>query len=108
MYDVSCHCEPATGSHPPTLQLVLEVTGHASPEEWLYEVGLRGQGVIVDVGAAIADGAQVSVTPAALIYQSGILRLGQSIPSFRQLEPLLEPVSLSLPPSENEREVTDA
>lgn len=96
------------GRIPPTLQVILEVTGHNAPEEWLEDVGLRGQGVIVDVDAAIADGLHLSVTPAAVIYQAGVLRMAQTIPSFRQLEPLLAPSSLSLLSRESEREVTDA
>jgi hypothetical protein len=96
------------GRIPSTLQVILEVTGHGAPEEWLDDVGLRGQGVIVDVESAIADGLQLSITPAAVIYQRGTLRMAQTIPSYRQLEPLLKPSSLSLLSPGSEREVTDA
>ncbi|GII95825.1 hypothetical protein [Sinosporangium siamense] len=64
---------------------------------WLATSGISAERVTVDVGGRIAEGLGITVTPSMVLYQSGEAALAQTVPSYRQLEPLLSARTLPQP-----------
>ncbi|MGW5679455.1 hypothetical protein ACWEV4_30990 [Streptomyces sp. NPDC003860] len=77
------------GRPPATLWVVLVEGFQERAEAWFSDTGLpRAQGT-VDLDGRISDAFELDVTPAAFVYRNGEVILGQTIPSFRQLDSLL-------------------
>lgn len=73
----------------PTLHVVLKAPSAQRGAEWLRDVGLDPAGATIDVGGRVAAGLMVDITPSALLLHDRHVTLAQTIPSARQLEPLL-------------------
>ncbi|MFF7788141.1 hypothetical protein [Streptomyces sp. NPDC007991] len=77
------------GKPPQTLWIVLVEGSAERAAEWFSSTGVpRNQGT-VDLDGRISDALELDITPAALVYRRGEVVLGQTVPSFRQLDPLL-------------------
>ncbi|HEX6686108.1 MAG TPA: hypothetical protein VF062_25265 [Candidatus Limnocylindrales bacterium] len=82
----------------PNIWVVLE---HAHTAEralqWLDAVALPADRVTIDLDGSVADALTIDVTPSAVVFREGRVLLAQTIPSFRQLTPLLS--AGNMPPS---------
>jgi hypothetical protein len=71
---------------------------HAPNEEagaaWLAAAQMPAERASVDVHGDIASALGIDVVPSVVVYREGDIVLAQSIPSFRQLVPLLSPTTL--------------
>lgn len=75
---------------PPTSLWVVLVEGFQErAETWFADTGLPQAQGTVDLDGRISDAFELDVTPAAFVYRNGEVVLGQTIPSFRQLDSLL-------------------
>ncbi|HYI62812.1 MAG TPA: hypothetical protein VEW93_13520 [Acidimicrobiales bacterium] len=79
------------------LHVVLKAHSPAVGAEWCRETGLPPERVTLDVTSSVADAYQLRTTPAAYVLDRGQVLLAQTIPSFRQLAPLLTPGATVLP-----------
>jgi hypothetical protein len=59
--------------------------------QWLADVGLPAERATIDLDGSVAETLGISIIPSAVLYREGDPLLAQSIPSFRQLTPLLSP-----------------
>jgi hypothetical protein len=77
--------------HIPTNMLVmLEGPRQDACEQWLTEVGLSGERVLIEsMHDGVASRLDLSIFPSALIFEAGSLRAAQTLPSTRQLRQLL-------------------
>jgi hypothetical protein len=66
----------------------------AQGTEWLGREGLPVQRSTVDLGGNVAAALNISIIPSVVLYRDGEAVLAQTIPSFRQLVPLLSPRTL--------------
>lgn len=73
----------------PTLRVVLSASTEAAAREWLRDVGLSAQQVILDGDNRVSGHYGISVAPAAIVLRRGRVVVAQTVPSFRQIEPLL-------------------
>lgn len=89
--------EAMNGRPPKGVRVVLEQV-HSAEEgaKWLAENNIPAQFATVDVTGDIASALGIDVTPSAVLYRLGAPIAAQTIPSYRQLEPLLS-VPKSLP-----------
>ncbi|MBO3741483.1 hypothetical protein [Actinoplanes flavus] len=75
--------------------LVWIVLQHAHSEDegrlWLEGLGVPLARTTVDVDGSVAQAIGIDTVPAVIIYGSGEPFLAQTLPSFRQLQPLLKP-----------------
>ncbi|WP_371649047.1 MULTISPECIES: TlpA family protein disulfide reductase [unclassified Streptomyces] len=86
------------GGRPPDNLWVVLVEGDAErAADWFAAAGLPRTRATVDLDGRISDAFGLDVTPAAFVYRRGEVLLGQTIPSFRQLDSLLS--SDAVPPS---------
>lgn len=74
--------------------------------EWIEDVGLRKDFVTVDEDHRAFTGFGVGITPAILVLRRGEVMLGQTVPSYEQLEPLLS--TQNLPPELTEADEVPA
>ncbi|MFD5887182.1 hypothetical protein ACFWHQ_14550 [Streptomyces sp. NPDC060334] len=77
------------GRPPKTLWVVLVERDQDRAEAWFAGTGLPMDRGSVDLDGRISDAFELDVTPAAFVYRRGEVALGQTIPSFRQLDSLL-------------------
>ncbi|MDT0543140.1 MULTISPECIES: hypothetical protein [Streptomyces] len=77
------------GRPPKALWVVLVEGSPERAEAWFAGTGLPQAQGSVDVDGRISDAFELDVTPAAFVYRRGEVVLGQTIPSFRQLDSLL-------------------
>lgn len=59
-------------------------------QSWFTQFGVPSGVSSVDVDGGISNALEVSVTPAAVLYRKGKVLVAQTIPSTRQLTPLLD------------------
>ena len=68
--------------------------------EWISGVGVPDDRTTIDIDGAVAAALGISLTPSVVLYRDGEALLAQTIPTFRQLTPLLSastlPSSLAL------------
>ncbi|TMR99085.1 hypothetical protein [Nonomuraea basaltis] len=78
---------PSTASN---VWVVLE-HAHTAEEgaEWLAAASYPHDRATVDLDGSVAAALGINITPSAVLYQEGEPLIAQSIPSFRQLKPLL-------------------
>lgn len=89
------------GKDLPALHVVVRSAAADEGRAWCAEVGLAPHAVTLDVGGAVAAALGVTITPAALVVRDGGVVLAQTVPSYRQLEPLLSGrVLAGLPPTQ--------
>jgi hypothetical protein len=62
---------------------------------WLATAEIPTDRASVDPGGAIASALGIDVVPSVVVYREGEVVLAQSIPSFRQLVPVLSPTMSS-------------
>lgn len=68
--------------------------------EWLLDAGLPEDRAVVDLDGRIAGALGIDVIPSVVLYDEGEPFIAQTIPSFRQLVPLLSKRTMpSLPTS---------
>ncbi len=79
------------------LHVVLKAHSPREGAEWCGDVGLPAERVTVDTTAEVANAYQLRTTPAAYVLARGGIVMAQTIPSFRQLQPLLTPGGVVLP-----------
>lgn len=79
------------------LHVVLKAHSSREGTEWCGDVGLAAEKVTVDTTTEVADAYQLRTTPAAYVLSRGAIVMAQTIPSFRQLQPLLTPGGVVLP-----------
>ena len=86
------------GSPPKDMWVVLE-QAHSAEEgaQWLSTAKIPSAVASVDVDGSISAALGIDVTPSAVLYREGEPVLAQTIPSYRQLTPLLS--ARTLPPS---------
>jgi hypothetical protein len=77
------------GNPLPSTSIILEGP-QDTQKSWLEELGLSNAGVIEDRGGEIASRLGVEAFPAALVFRAGRLTHAQTLPSYRQLEQLLD------------------
>ncbi|MFF1477149.1 hypothetical protein ACFVYD_06165 [Streptomyces sp. NPDC058301] len=77
------------GRPPKSLWVVLVEGSAERAEAWFADTGLPQAQRSVDLDGRISDAFELDVTPAAFVYRHGEVVLGQTIPSFRQLDSLL-------------------
>lgn len=77
------------GRPPNALWVVLVEGSLERAEAWFASTGLSQAQGSVDLDGRISDAFELDVTPAAFVYRRGEVVLGQTIPSFRQLDSLL-------------------
>jgi hypothetical protein len=90
------------GEVPLGVKLVVEARSHEDAEQWLAASRMPADRVIVDEESRIANRLEITVAPAAVVFQDGTIVSAQTIPSFRQLEALLaapEPIVTGKQPS---------
>ncbi|GAA1704926.1 thioredoxin domain-containing protein [Fodinicola feengrottensis] len=63
----------------------------AEGAQWLANMGIAQDRSTVDVSGDVAVALEIDVIPSVAIYRNGEPLLAQTIPSFRQLTPLLSP-----------------
>jgi len=85
------------------LHVVLVSPSRHEGETWLESAGLSGSMVTIDEGERISSWFGLSTTPAAFVLQQGEVVLGQTVPSSRQLAPLLSSEKLRLQGKESSR-----
>jgi hypothetical protein len=71
------------------LHVVVRSRSEALGREWAQEAGLAPDAVTVAADDHIADAFELRVTPAVFVLRGGHIALAQTVPSARQLEPLL-------------------
>lgn len=79
------------------LHVVLKAHSPREGAEWCRDAGLPAERVTIDTTAEVADAYQLRTTPAAYVLARGTIVMAQTIPSFRQLQPLLTPGGVVLP-----------
>lgn len=77
------------GKDVPALHVVLKTHSEAAGAEWAREAGLRLDRITFDTAGTVADALQVDITPAAHVIRDEAIVIAQTVPSYRQLEPLL-------------------
>lgn len=79
----------------PNLWVVLQ-QAHSAAEgaQWLATMGIDPERSTVDVGGDVAAALDIDVIPSVAVYRTGEPLLAQTIPSFRQLTPLLSPQTM--------------
>jgi len=88
------------------LWIVLNAPSVSAGWEWIDDVGLRRDAVTVDSAQEVFRGFGVGITPAILVLRRGEVMLGQTVPSYDQLEPLLS--TDNLPPELTEADEVPA
>jgi hypothetical protein len=58
-------------------------------EEWLADVGLSGERLVMDVGGTVAERLKLKTFPSAVIFTRGSVESARTLPSYRQLSRLL-------------------
>ncbi|MFI6238387.1 hypothetical protein ACIBEF_00750 [Micromonospora sp. NPDC050795] len=73
---------------------------HSSEEGrmWLEGMNMPVDRATVDLDERVAQATRIDIVPSVIVYRSGEPILAQTLPSFRQLQPLLSPrMSSALP-----------
>lgn len=77
------------GKDVPALHVVLKTHSEVAGAEWCREAGLAPERVTFDTTGRVAAALGTDITPAAYVIRDEAVLLAQTIPSYRQLEPLL-------------------
>jgi len=85
---------PLHGRRESSLVVVLAAKTRDSAFAWVKDVGLDPSTVVVDLHEKVAAFYGIEASPSAIVLSYGKVVLAQTVPSFRQLSPLLSRESL--------------